>query len=325
VKKLISSATSISENISTLVGTAAKILTSTGCLIMIFYFLRIGYFPQGLSLGDGILFLTAAFCFGAIYTVFIYCMMSFGIVLSPIFGLAQKFIFWLFDVILKSKTKSRYAWAPFTPSQKLIAIPGALLLIVLAVFWRENDKYIYITLILSIAVIYLCYSIALDAYDKYRNNPKDVMFIQKESENHTESENKMQLNPEKTDPALWHKRAFRVGAFGILIFPLIISGAAGPLLDGAMRLAQIRIEKPILHINAPYSDLLPSALKNLDTLAAPGFTVFNHVTVLSRGVGNATVIAFDDHDHVRRLAIPNDQIIVETVKKRPLPSENYKK
>jgi len=99
----------------------------------------------------------------------------------------------------------------------------------------------------------------------------------------------------------------------------------GKLLDGAMRLAQIRIEKPILHINAPYRDLLPSALKNLDTLTAQGFTAFNHVTVLSRGVGNATFIAFDDHGHVRRLAIPNDQIIVETVKKRPLPNENDKK
>ena len=96
MRKVISSLESVTDSLLKIAGAALKFSIALGSACVIIYALRIGHFPQGLSLGDGLLFLLAASCFGVVYAMFSGCFLSFGICLSiiihPIFNYTVKYI-----------------------------------------------------------------------------------------------------------------------------------------------------------------------------------------------------------------------------------------
>ena len=59
------------ESVSKIVALASKFGVLVGGVCVISYSLRINHFPQDLSVGDGILFLMAAACFGVIYIFYL--------------------------------------------------------------------------------------------------------------------------------------------------------------------------------------------------------------------------------------------------------------
>ena len=69
---------------------AFKFGVFTGGSCVILYSLRIGHFPQDLSLGDGILFLMAAACFGIVYIFFTISLISLGMLISPLIKIITK-------------------------------------------------------------------------------------------------------------------------------------------------------------------------------------------------------------------------------------------
>jgi len=69
------------ENISKLFSIVIKTCLALGCSLVVSYLVRIGYFPQGLSLGDGLLFLMVAIPFGVFYALFLYSILSLGVAL----------------------------------------------------------------------------------------------------------------------------------------------------------------------------------------------------------------------------------------------------
>ena len=71
------------ESVLKIVAVSSKFGVLVGGICVIAYSLRINYFPQDLSVGDGLLFIMAAACFGVIYAFFVGSLVSLGITVSP--------------------------------------------------------------------------------------------------------------------------------------------------------------------------------------------------------------------------------------------------
>jgi len=101
----------------------------------------------------------------------------------------------------------------------------------------------------------------------------------------------------------------------IALLPLLVTSVTGKLLEGAMHLAQVRIEQSVLYVKYPYSSLLPETLIN-SAATAQDFVAFKDVTILFQGIGSNTVIEFKEGEYFRQLRIPNDSVIVEKKSKK---------
>ena len=107
------------------------------------------------------------------------------------------------------------------------------------------------------------------------------------------------------------KNAYLVCISLIMLLPLLMGGVSGQLMDGAMRMAQVRIEHATVYVKAPFNSLMPDALVAKEAKTPEGYKAYVGVIVQFKGFGNTTVIAFKDGELQRQLDIPNDQIIVE--------------
>ncbi|MDC6383480.1 hypothetical protein BW687_025265 [Pseudomonas graminis] len=267
------------------------------------YALKIGHFPQGLALGDGLLFLIAAACFGFVYVMFAICMGSIGIFFSPLIRGIIHLLAWIVFKVTKSEKAIKYQLAPF----HWISIPfagiGGLL-----IFWMgKRDPVAYMNLPLLPIAIYLFYSIARSSGADYRREDR----LARATIVTTESERLAHAN--KADN---NKTAYFASVSVLIFLPLLFGGVTGQLTDGAMRLAQVRVEKAMVYVKAPYSTLLPADLNAADIQAPEGYKAFRDVTVLFQGFGTTTAIGFKDKDRSRQVDLPNDSLIVEKEPKK---------
>ena len=304
MKPIISSIDSSIESISKLIRGFIGLCICIGCLIVIFYSIRIGSFPQGVSLGDGLLFLMAAGCFGVIYATFIGCMTSLGVMLSPVL----KLILWCVRKAFRHNKKlescfkklDSYSLAQFS----LWSVPfGLLALLIIITFARYNPD-IYLNLFLLALLLYFSYSVVLYTGERYWEAVKLSLNIRSETPE----------KPVSLNDCNEHKFVFLTSIICFVFIPLIFGGVTGQLLDNSMRLVKLRIDSPILYVKMPYSNLLPESLLAKDAAVMSDFIAFEGITVLFRGVGNVTTVIFKDGEYTRQLGIPNDQVIIERKK-----------
>lgn len=286
------------ESISKIATASSKFGVLMGSICVIAYSVRISYFPQDLSVGDGLLFIMAAACFGVIYAFFVGSLVSLGIFTSPatrgVFDLIVKGI----NLFKKRKIQPEHKLAPFEWSSPLFAIFA----ITIILLFGRKDSRVYWSLPLLSVTLYFFYSVYLSCGKKI----KEIEAI-KNARVHTEAkQNIAQLgNIEK------FRTAQVVSLLTILVVPLLLGGVSGELLDAAMRTAHVRVEKVVIFVKEPYSSLLPKSLVSKDRPTPKDFTAFDGMMVLFKGFGKTTVISFADGTTTKQLEIPNDQIIVE--------------
>ncbi|MFM5463735.1 hypothetical protein ACET66_06555 [Aeromonas simiae] len=286
------------ESVSKIATTASKFGILIGGICVITYSLRINHFPQDLSVGDGLLFLMAAACFGVIYVFFTASLVSLGIAISPAIRVVINIFVWGVNLFHKRKAEPAYTLAPF----QLPAVLFALFSVVIILALGRKDSTAYWNLPMLSVGLYLFYSVYISSGNKL-NKIETV----KNTILHTnEKENIVQLgDPEK----LRQVQLFSLSI--ILVLPLLIGGVSGQLLDAAMRAANVRVEKPIIYVKEPYSSLLPKALTLKNRNAPKGYTTFDGTVVLFKGFGKTTVISFPDSTVTRKLEIPNNKLIIE--------------
>lgn len=286
------------ESVSKIVTTASKFGALVGGVSVITYSLSINHFPQDLSVGDGLLFLMAAACFGVIYVFFVASLVSLGITLSPVIRVAFKLIVWGVNLFSKRKAEPAHTLAPFEWSAVLFALFSIIIILGLG----SRDSTVYWGLPLLSVGLYFFYSIYLSSGNKI----KKIAMVKSSVVHTTDKENIAQFgNPEKL------RRSQLFGLAAILVAPLLLGGVSGQLLDAAMRAAHVRIEKPVIYVKEPYSSLLPKSLARKNQNALKDYTAFDGTVVLFKGFGKTTVISFPDGAATRKLEIPNDQLIVE--------------
>jgi hypothetical protein len=298
MKTVISSLESTVESLLKVTGAALKFSIALGSACVIIYALRVGHFPQGLTLGDGLLFLLAASCFGVVYAMFVGCLVSLGICLSIVTRPIFNFVFKCIQKKINPKKEMAYEIAPFHWG----AVPFGLVAVVLIWAFGQRDIVAYWNLPLLSIALYIFYSIAKSAGAQYRSHERLLSSVI--------------VTPEKDElqssgKAGKQKSAYLVSITVVMLLPLILGGVSGLLMDGAMRMAQVRIEHAAVYVKAPYNALMPDALVVREAKAPEGYKAYAGVTVQFKGFGNTTVIAFKDGPLQRQLDVPNDQIIVE--------------
>lgn len=286
------------ESVSKLATTASKFGVFIGGVSVIAYSLRIDHFPQDLSVGDGLLFVMAAACFGIVYAFFVASLVSLGITLSPAIRFVFKLAQWVGKKFDKNIPEPEHAFAQFEWTAVLFALFSAIIILALG---RENSTVYWSLPLLSVG-LYFFYSVYVSSGKKI----KTIEVVEGSLVLTPEKENAEQLGaPEKL------RRGQLFSLATILIVPLLAGGVSGQLLDAAMRMAHVRIEKANIYVKEPYSSLLPDTLISKDLKKPKEYFAYEGVTVLFKGFGKTTVISFPDKGVARKLEIPNDQIIIE--------------
>lgn len=298
MKKVISSLESTVDSLLKICSAALKFTIGLGSACVIIYALRIGHFPQGVTLGDGLLFLLAACCFGAVYALFVVSLTSLGICMSfflrPMFRAAFK---WTQRKETKPK-KMKYELAKFHGAAVPFAVIGVLLILALG----QQEKAVYWQLTLLSVALYIFYSIAKGADAERRITeqlPSSLIYTPEKA------------SSQKTENRKNEKSTYFVSLAVMMLTPILFGGVSGQLIDAAMRLAQVRIENASLYLKTPYSSLIPDTLVSKGSKSPEGYKAFTGLTVEFKGFGSSTVIAFSDGTFRRQLDIPNNQIIVE--------------
>lgn len=290
------------ESVSKIATTASKFGVLVGSVCVIAYSLRINHFPQDLSVGDSLLFLMAAACFGLIYVIFIASLVSLGITLSPAIRAVLNISVWGVSRFRKRKVELAYRLAPRLAPFEWLAVLFALFSIVIILRLGSQDSTVYWNLPILSIFLYLMYSVYVSSGNKIKKIEK-----LKNTVLHTdEKESIVQLG----DPEMLRReQIFSLAT--ILVVPLLIGGVSGQLLDAAMRTAHVRVEKPVIYVKEPYSSLLPKVLTSKSQNPPKEYTAFDGTVVLFKGFGKTTVVSFADGNATRKLKIPNDQLIIE--------------
>ncbi len=287
------------NSLSKIITCALKLGILIGGVCVIVYSLKIGHFPQDISAGDGLLFLMAAACFGVVYVFFVASLVALGISVSPVVRVVFKFSVRGVNLFYRQKKQPVHEFAPFEWTAILFALFSIFIIIVLG----SRDTAAYWNLPLLSIGLYFFYSL----YLSFGKNIKQIEIVNNSLVHTTEKENIAQLGNLES---LRKRQQFILAI--ILFIPLAIGGVSGELLDATMRMTHVRIEKSIIYIKEPYSSLIPKLIAATDHSAPKEYTPFDKIVVLFKGFGKITVISFQDGNTIRKLEIPNDQLIIET-------------
>lgn len=274
----------------------SKIGILIGGICILGYSLRIGHFPQDLTVGDGLLFILTAVCFGLTYLFFVASLISLGVIASPATKLLSKLYLLSYKFRKVKQPQQVFDFAKFQWSYLLFA--GFAILLIWSLGKRDSNAYWNLPL-LSIGM-YFFYSVYLSTGDKIREIEISLKSIVQRNENGIATTGKIE-----------NLRKAQMLSLGVLLaMPIFTGGVTGQLLDSAMRQAHVRIEETTVFIKEPYSSLLPLEARAPVQLMTAQYIKFDKVIVLFRGFGKTTVISFVDKGTKKQLEIPNDQLIV---------------
>lgn len=287
-----------------LLSLSAKIGLLIGGTCIVSYLLSNGHYPQGVSVGDSLLFLVTAFCFGLVCIYFSVSVTAAGVLLSPLFIPVLRGIVWLHGKVFDKKPMLEFKRPKITFFSVFFGICG----VVTIYFLTHKSPWAHIQLILLSIFQYIVYS-------AYLEQNKKIKAAQPSTPEIVDAEHPDQ-NPHPEMKPLKRTRAVIAGV--ILLTPLLMGGVTSDLLQAAMSFAQIRIERATILVKPPYANLLP------DPKDSPleDYKRFENATVIFRGVGISTLIEMHTKETAIRLEIPNDSIIVE---RRVKPVANVRK
>lgn len=289
----------LSKNIESLLK-IMTLISKTGVLVggicILGYSLRIGHFPQDLTVGDGLLFILAAVCFGLTYMFFVACLVSLGVVASPAIRLLSKLYLLSYKFRKVSQPQQVYDFARFNWSYVIFAIFGLVFIAILG----GHDRNAYWNLPLLSIGMYFFYSMYLSTGEKIKAIETALKSIVKTGEKDNTAIDKIE-----------NLRKGQMLSLGVLlVMPIFTSGVMGQILDGAMRQAHVRTEKATIFVKEPYSSLIPSEARASVQPMPAQYIKFDKVAVLFKGFGKTTVVSFVDGGANKQLEIPNDQLIV---------------
>ena len=277
-----------------ILSSAFKLGVLIGGAVLLFYCWKIGYFPQDVSVGDGFLFILLAIAFGGVYLFFVMCLTSLGLSLRPVWHGLQR----LFLLSLKGYEKITGKTASYTP---FTIEKGGFELFIFAVFglffiwgFSLSDIKVLATLVLSVWGCALLWS-------TYQQNSREIDLLER-GDSLTDDELKNLKRKADFQP-------FLLG--GILVIPLLIGGVSGKLLDGAMRLANVRADTAIVHLKEPYVKYAAEyGIEGVQSNFGSEYSKFENTSILFNGFGKNIVIEVMGSDGRVSLVIPSDHAYI---------------
>ncbi|KGJ96613.1 hypothetical protein [Pseudoalteromonas sp. ND6B] len=268
-------------------------LTIGGSVLLV-YCWRIGYFPRDVSIGDGLLFLMLAIAFGGVYLLFTVSLTSLGITLRPIWNV----IYLVFSFVIKIYNKFS---GKKTPIPKLNIITAKAEHFVFALFgllfvlgFGSFDIKVVGSLIVAVFSCAYLWSV-------HQGSGNEILDIESK-ENLTGTDNKRILSLKK------HQKILVTVIFFI---PLLFGGVSGKLLDGAMRLSNVKEDKVTVHIKQPYIKYVEAHnIKAKTSSLGDDYGTFENMNILFNGFGKNAVLIQNGIEKPINIIIPNDHLIV---------------
>lgn len=283
------------DMISKALNLAFKLSVIIGGAVLLFYCWRIEYFPRDVSVGDGLLFIMVAIAFGGIYLFFTLCLTSLGIALKPLWHVLQS-VFQFALKLLNKWNNRNIVYKPFRIEQGgksnfVFAVFGLLFVLGFSL----NNLEVFTTLMLSMWVCAFIWS-------THQQNSIEIRSI--ESKDDSSEDEKA-----KAERLRSHQLLLLIV---IISTPLFIGGVTGKLLDGAMRLANVRTEKAVVHIKEPYITYASeSGVTGSKSNFGEKYTRIEDVIVLFNGFGGDVVIkAKSESNNYVNLTIPADHVYI---------------
>jgi len=288
------------DSLSKVLNILFKLSMLVGGLCLLTYCVRIGYFPKDVGLGDGLIFLMLAACFGFIYIFFLSGLLGLGILFYPLFCAFQNIVLFVGRVINKKTNKQvenkKIKFIRPHIDSFLFGIIGLVFIFILG----QSDHRVVLNLVLTSIMLALFVAIFLGLSERSKEYNK--VFTSPIEHKNTISEDNAR------DKIFETKKGQIVIFLTALLFPLILSGT---LLEGAMKIAGIRKDMTVVYLKPPFSKLIPNRLHDTTAIDLKNHSkAFKHVLVLFGGLGKKTVISFKLGEKEQKLIIPNESIFV---------------
>ncbi|MDO4636355.1 MAG: hypothetical protein Q4B13_02245 [Lautropia sp.] len=153
IKNIISSVDPVVDFCLKLASIFVKLSVSLGFIEYLLYSFRIGYFPQGMTIGDGFLFIAISGCFGAFYVVFLSSMVSIGILMSWILRPVLSGVIWC---VLKKTNNDKEDIFEFLGFSWL-SIPYSFVGLCFSIWLARDELVSYLIILLIIVMLFFLF------------------------------------------------------------------------------------------------------------------------------------------------------------------------
>lgn len=283
--------------VSNLLTLAFKLGVLVGGTCLLFYCYRLDYFPVGLSLGDGFLFIILAISFGFIYGTFVAILTSLGLCLVPALIPFQRLVYFFKAHFSKRPLKEPLAIALPNISAIILGLCG---IVFIASVYKMDTSLLW-----SLPATAFLLGVLFSTYQEASRKLSTIV-----------AEEGIKIQPASTNLSSIPfdknlvQSARTISLVALFVTPLLVGGASGILLEGGMRFANIKKGPSYVMIRAPYNSFVPSEFQSKLSPSAPDFTTFEGIDVMFYGLGQRTVIEYKTNNSAHHLEIPNEYIIV---------------
>lgn len=257
------------------------------------------FLPKGLTLGDSLLFLFIALCFGLLYVLSIFGLTGLGVVLSPLLRITLHAINFILRKTKKKELQPTISLYKFHWSSLLFGIYGLIMVIL---FWIKSWYLGVFVLALSLA-LYIFLSLIV-----YRQSEIDRLNNERSSAIEIKGRDRTQL----TQAIKENRTTVFLGVAFLVLTPLSLSYISSTFVEGTMRLAGVRIDNALLYLKPPYSRLINDEfiVKECPPIAEE-YSCFR-LTILFTGAGNTTLVKEPKPISGKTISIevPNEEIII---------------
>ena len=305
--------TTFIQDVKRLSSVLKKAFPLVGIAILMTYTIRIGFVPQGISVGDGFLMAAIAVCFSCIYSLLLFfsymCGRSYFFIISLFFKAVSK-IFLLYAFLSKNSFSIviifvvcfiSCRWRNKTDEVKKniptlggVEIFLGLLFICCILYFSlahlnfSNGLYVItIPLVVYFAVI-LFFAVKIELEKKY-----DKDDIKNKSEN-------------------------RVIVWGLILviffYTIEVNPFSGMMIDKSMVLARIRMENVSMYVKKNTAEAIYLSAKSanifLKECGGKEYCEFTGVNILLKGIGQELIIELADNGKTIIMAVPSQDTIV---------------
>jgi hypothetical protein len=258
------------EIIPKILKVALQLGIGVGALIIIIYSGKVGYYPSGLTIGDGLLFIAVALSFGLSYSIVVLVLFCTAVLLTPFWRVGQLVVLKIYKICLKIKRSTHqpeeFTFPPVTSDKLGIAFIGFIGLLFIFLSYSK-DPEVFWGLASSVFLIAICYLL----YNSLNTSVDDT-------ESQKKSKNKVQL----------------IFVLVIYLIPIVIGKFQGNVLDQTMRLIGVRSDSAIVQFDKDYQLFVDEILKEKSQK-------IYEAKILYSGLGSSSVLQISD----KRFVVPN--------------------
>lgn len=285
------------DSFSSVINFVFKIAIAIGFLVVFKYYNSLGFFPRDLSVGDSALFVMISLVFGLAYLFMIYSLICLGHILSKII---------ISPLLILNRYFSRFKGASENnPMYKMVKLKkinaddypfaffGVLLFVTHAKSFDSFVGILMATIFSSIAWLVLVES--LKGRELMADKFQDLI-------------SKPEPKPEN-ERLTKNKGTSLFCCALILVMPIIVTGMTNTIVNGVMRLSEIRNDNVTVYVSQKYSGIIKdNGINGESSSIVKGYNKYTNVNILASAFGADDIIQFTSGEKSITLSIPRSEI-----------------